>query len=36
MTVDEMTCCAAGFAVSGYGSQYLFTIFEKGVKANLQ
>lgn len=35
MTVDEMTCCAAGFAASGFGSQYLFVLFEKGVKVNL-
>jgi hypothetical protein len=36
MTVDEMTCCAAGFAISGYGSQYLFTLMEQGVIGNLE
>lgn len=35
MTVDEMTCCAAGFAISGYGSQYLFTLMEQGCINNL-
>ena len=35
MTVDEMTCCAAGFAISGFGSQYLFTLMEQGVTSNL-
>lgn len=30
-----MTCCAAGFAISGYGSQYLFTLMEQGVFANM-
>ena len=35
MSIDEMTCCAAGFAISGYGSQYLFSLMEKGVFANL-
>jgi len=34
MTVDEMTCCASGFAISGFGNQYLFDLFEKGVMAN--
>lgn len=28
MSVDEMTCCACGFAISGYGSQYLFSLME--------
>jgi len=28
MTLDEMTCCACGFAISGFGSQYLFTLME--------
>jgi hypothetical protein len=28
MAIDEMTCCAAGFAISGFGSQYLFTLME--------
>jgi hypothetical protein len=35
MTVDEMTCCAAGFSISGFGSQYLFTLMEQGVTSNL-
>jgi hypothetical protein len=35
MTIDEMTCCACGFAISGFGSQYLFTLMEKGVFSNL-
>ena len=36
MTVEEMTCCAAGFSISGYGSQYLFTLMEQGVIGNLE
>lgn len=36
MSVDEMTCCAAGFAISGFGSQYLFTLMEQGMFANLE
>ena len=35
MSPDEMTCCACGFAISGYGSQYLFTLMEQGVIGNL-
>ncbi len=36
MSVDEMTCCACGFAISGFGSQYLFTIMEKGMYSNME
>jgi hypothetical protein len=36
MTLDEMTCCACGFAISGFGSQYLFNLMEQGVLANIQ
>lgn len=35
MTIDEMTCCAAGFAIGGFGSQYLFTLMEQGIFANM-
>jgi hypothetical protein len=28
MTPTEMTCAACGFAISGYGSPYLFKLFE--------
>lgn len=35
MAVDEMTCCAAGFAISGFGSQYLFSLMEQGMFANI-
>jgi len=31
MTVDEMTCCACGFAISGFGSEYLFVLLEQGI-----
>lgn len=36
MTLDEMTCSACGFAISGFGSQYLFNLMEQGVIANIQ
>jgi hypothetical protein len=35
MTIDEMTCCACGFAISGFGSQYIFTLMESGVISNM-
>jgi hypothetical protein len=28
MSVDEMTTCASGFAVSGYGSPYFINLME--------
>lgn len=28
MTPDEMTCCACGFAISGFGSQFFFDQIE--------
>lgn len=35
MAIDEMTCCAAGFAISGFGSQYIFSLMEQGIFANM-
>ena len=29
MTADEMTCCASGFAISGFGSSMLFNYVEQ-------
>ncbi len=26
-----MTCCACGFSISGFGSEYFFEILERGV-----
>jgi hypothetical protein len=36
MTIDEMTCSAAGFAISGFGSDYLFKLLEQGIFANVE
>jgi len=35
MSVDEITTCASGFAVSGYGSPYFTNLLEQGVLANI-
>ena len=35
MTVDEMTCCACGFSISGFGTKYLFSLLEQGILANI-
>ena len=31
MQVDEMTCCACGFAISGFGSPFMFRYIEAQV-----
>ena len=31
MERDEMTCCASGFAISGFGSDMLFRFIEANV-----
>ena len=31
MTPDEMTCCASGFAISGFGSPFLFQFIEQNM-----
>eukprot|EP00347_Sterkiella_histriomuscorum_P004560 403359998 len=36
MSIDEMTVCACGFAISGYGSQYLFSLMEQGIFSNVE
>ena len=35
MSVDEMTCCACGFSISGFGSPYIFKLMEQGVFASI-
>jgi hypothetical protein len=35
MTVDELTCCSSGFAISGFGTQYLFDLCERGILSHL-
>jgi len=31
MSPDEMTCCASGFAISGFGSPFLFNFIEQNM-----
>jgi hypothetical protein len=31
MGQDEMTCCASGFAISGFGSPFLFKFIEQNM-----
>ena len=31
MTVDELTTCASGFAISGFGTPYFNNVLEQGV-----
>lgn len=35
MSVEEMTTCAAGFAVSGFGSPYFTSLLEQGIMSNI-
>ena len=35
MSTEEITTCASGFAVSGYGSPYFVSLLEQGVLANI-
>lgn len=35
MSVDEITTCASGFAVSGFGSPYFTNLLEQGVLSNI-
>ena len=35
MTVDELTTCASGFSISGYGTPYFSSVVEQGVLANV-
>lgn len=35
LSVEEMTTCAAGFAVSGFGSPYFSNLLEQGVLASM-
>lgn len=35
MTVDEITTCASGFAVSGYGSPYFGSVMEQGILSRI-
>ena len=36
MSADELTCCACGFAISGFGTPFLFSYIEQNVLANLE
>lgn len=31
MTVDELTVCASGFSISGFGSPYFSNMMEQGI-----
>jgi len=35
MSADELTCCACGFAISGFGTPFMFSYIEQNVMANL-
>lgn len=35
MSADELTCCACGFSISGYGSPFLFSYIEQNIINNL-
>jgi hypothetical protein len=35
MSVDEMTTCASGFAVSGFGTPFFFQMMEMGILKKL-
>ena len=35
MTVDELTTCASGFSISGFGSPYFTKVLEQGILTNI-
>ena len=35
MTVDELTTCASGFSISGFGSPYFSKVLEQGILENI-
>jgi len=35
MTVDELTTCASGFSISGFGTPYFNNVLEQGVLSNV-
>ena len=35
MTVDELTTCASGYSVSGYGTPYFSSLMEQGILNNI-
>jgi hypothetical protein len=35
MSPDEMTCCACGFSISGFGSPFLFKYIEQNMIAHM-
>ena len=35
MTVDELTTCASGFSISGFGSPYFTQVLEQGILSNI-
>jgi len=35
MTLDELTTCASGFSISGYGTPYFSNLLEKGILQNV-
>ena len=35
MTVDELTVCASGFSISGFGSPYFSNVMEQGILQNV-
>lgn len=35
MTVDEMTTCASGFSISGFGTPYFSNVLEQGILTNV-
>jgi len=35
MTLDELTTCASGFSISGFGTPYFTSLLERGVLQNV-
>ena len=35
MTPDEMSCCASGFSISGFGSPFMFRYLESAMIENI-
>jgi len=35
MEVDEMTCAASGFAISGFGTPVMFSVLEQNMLENV-
>jgi hypothetical protein len=36
MSADEMTCCASGFSISGFGSPFLYKFIEQNMVSSIE